>query len=190
MVKVGLIVLISYILIMKKIKKKLKISKNKYLSPKRENFCQELMVDENQTKAAIRAGFAVRSAEQQASRLMLNDKVKVRVEELRRLKVSRQERSADDLLKILWEDIETDLTDIISLEKVKHTVTDHYTGAEKDIITFGLLGKKGGILNNKCDLQLVVPGKNTDRIQEIHITVLHIIIEVIERILFPENYLD
>ncbi|MDP8268075.1 MAG: D-sedoheptulose 7-phosphate isomerase [Candidatus Tenebribacter davisii] len=61
--------------------------------------------------------------------------------------------------------------------------------AEKDMITFGLLGKEGGILNNKCNLQLVVPGKNTDRIQEIHITVLHIIIEIIERILFPENYL-
>lgn len=62
--------------------------------------------------------------------------------------------------------------------------------AEKKMITFGLLGKDGGKLNGKCDLQIIAPGKTTDRIQEIHITVLHIIIETIERILFPSNYLD
>jgi len=62
--------------------------------------------------------------------------------------------------------------------------------AEKKMITFGLLGKDGGKLNGKCDLQIIAPGKTTDRIQEIHITVLHIIIETIERILFPGNYRD
>ncbi len=62
--------------------------------------------------------------------------------------------------------------------------------AEKKMITFGLLGKDGGKLNSKCDLQLIAPGKTTDRIQEIHIAVLHIIIETIERILFSNNYLD
>jgi D-sedoheptulose 7-phosphate isomerase len=54
--------------------------------------------------------------------------------------------------------------------------------------TFALLGKDGGKINGSCELQLIVPGKTTDRIQEIHIAVLHIIIETVERILFPENY--
>jgi len=62
--------------------------------------------------------------------------------------------------------------------------------AEMKMTTFGLLGQDGGKLNSICDLQLIAPGKTTDRIQEIHITVLHIIIETIERILFPSNYLD
>ena len=62
--------------------------------------------------------------------------------------------------------------------------------SNKKMIVFGLLGKNGGKLNNKCDLQLIAPGNTTDRIQEIHIAVLHIIIETIERILFPENYTD
>lgn len=62
--------------------------------------------------------------------------------------------------------------------------------SDRKMITFGLLGKNGGKLNNKCDLQLIAPGKTTDRIQEIHISVLHIIIETIERILFPDNYAD
>lgn len=61
---------------------------------------------------------------------------------------------------------------------------------EKKMISFGLLGKNGGKLNGKCDIQIIAPGKTTDRIQEIHIAVLHIIIETIERILFPNNYTD
>jgi len=55
--------------------------------------------------------------------------------------------------------------------------------------TFALLGKNGGKINGTCDFQLITPGKTTDRIQEIHIAVLHIIIETVERILFPKNYL-
>lgn len=61
---------------------------------------------------------------------------------------------------------------------------------DNKVITFGLLGKDGGELNEKCDLQIIATGKTTDRIQEIHIAVLHIIIETTERILFPENYTD
>ncbi len=54
--------------------------------------------------------------------------------------------------------------------------------------TIALLGKEGGLLKNVCDIELIVPGETTDRIQELHGIVLHIIIESVERILFPENY--
>ena len=59
---------------------------------------------------------------------------------------------------------------------------------EMGLSVFALLGKKGGKINGKCDFQIIAPGKTTDRIQEIHIAVLHIIIETVERIMFPENY--
>lgn len=59
---------------------------------------------------------------------------------------------------------------------------------EKEIKTITLLGKDGGKIAGKCQLEIIAPGKTTDRIQEIHICVLHIIIETVERILFPENY--
>ena len=58
----------------------------------------------------------------------------------------------------------------------------------KDMYVFGLLGKDGGQLSQQCDSCLIVPGKTADRIQEIHIKVLHILIEQVERIMFPENY--
>lgn len=51
-----------------------------------------------------------------------------------------------------------------------------------------LLGKDGGKLKGMCDYEFIVPGKTSDRIQEIHMMILHIIIEGVERILFPENY--
>ena len=50
---------------------------------KHERFCTEYIKDANGKQAAIRAGYAERSAEMQASRLLRKDKVKQRVAELR-----------------------------------------------------------------------------------------------------------
>ena len=52
----------------------------------------------------------------------------------------------------------------------------------------GLLGRDGGRLKGACDHAIVVPGTTSDRIQEVHIKVLHIAIEAVERTLFPANY--
>lgn len=51
-----------------------------------------------------------------------------------------------------------------------------------------LLGKDGGRLKGMCDYEFIIPGKTSDRVQEIHMMILHIIIEGVERIMFPENY--
>ncbi len=60
---------------------------------------------------------------------------------------------------------------------------------ELEITTVGLLGKGGGEMLEKVDIPIVVPEANSsDRIQEVHIKVLHIVIEAVERELFPENY--
>lgn len=54
--------------------------------------------------------------------------------------------------------------------------------------TVALLGKDGGKLKGMCDYEFIIPGETSDRIQEIHMMILHIIIEGVERIMFPENY--
>jgi len=59
---------------------------------------------------------------------------------------------------------------------------------EKGLKTVGILGKDGGKMKGMCDYEFIVPGETTDRIQEVHMMILHIIIEGVERILFPENY--
>jgi D-sedoheptulose 7-phosphate isomerase len=59
----------------------------------------------------------------------------------------------------------------------------------KGIRTVGLLGKGGGELAARVDIPIVVPRAQTsDRIQELHIKILHVAIEAVERELFPGNY--
>ncbi len=57
------------------------------------------------------------------------------------------------------------------------------------VTTVGLLGKGGGKMRDQVDIPIVVPSATTsDRIQELHIKILHITIEAVERRLFPDNY--
>lgn len=59
----------------------------------------------------------------------------------------------------------------------------------RGIHVVGLLGKGGGQLKDAVDVSIVVPRATTsDRIQELHIKVIHIVIEAVERALFPGNY--
>jgi D-sedoheptulose 7-phosphate isomerase len=59
----------------------------------------------------------------------------------------------------------------------------------REIHTVGLLGKGGGKLARLVEIPIIVPRAETsDRIQEVHIKVLHIVIEAVERALFPANY--
>lgn len=59
----------------------------------------------------------------------------------------------------------------------------------KGLTSVGLLGKGGGELAARVDVAIVVPRAQTsDRIQEVHIKVLHTVIETVERELFPGNY--
>lgn len=53
------------------------------LNPKQERFCAEFLVDMNGKQAAIRAGYSAKTAEVQASRLLSNAKVALRLNALR-----------------------------------------------------------------------------------------------------------
>ena len=58
----------------------------------------------------------------------------------------------------------------------------------KGLKTIALLGRDGGKLKSMVDLPIVVPATTSDRIQEVHIKLVHIAIETVERKLFPELY--
>ena len=59
------------------------------------------------------------------------------------------------------------------------------TARSMGLDTVGLLGRDGGTLKSTCATSIVVPGKTSDRIQEVHITIVHLLIELIEKRLFP-----
>ncbi len=50
----------------------------------------------------------------------------------------------------------------------------------KGMSIIGLTGNAGGKMKNGCDINLIVPSANTPRIQESHITIIHIICELVE----------
>jgi D-sedoheptulose 7-phosphate isomerase len=53
----------------------------------------------------------------------------------------------------------------------------------------GLSGSAGSFLEGLCDVCICAPGgRYADRVQEMHIKIIHIMIELIERQMFPENY--
>lgn len=58
----------------------------------------------------------------------------------------------------------------------------------KGMHVVGLLGKDGGKLKDMVTVPIIVPCPITDRVQEVHIKIIHIFIEGIERRIFPENY--
>ncbi|MBK9333277.1 MAG: D-sedoheptulose 7-phosphate isomerase [Ignavibacteria bacterium] len=56
---------------------------------------------------------------------------------------------------------------------------------DKGMKVIGLLGKNnGGKLKDICDVAIIIPSENTQRIQEGHITVGHILCEITERELY------
>ncbi len=54
---------------------------------------------------------------------------------------------------------------------------------ERGMTTIGLTGATGGLLVGHVDVCLCVPSQNTARIQEVHITVAHVVCEIVERTL-------
>jgi len=56
---------------------------------------------------------------------------------------------------------------------------------EKNIKSIGFLGNGGGECLKKVNIPVIVPSDNTQRIQETHLTLGHILLELIERELYP-----
>jgi D-sedoheptulose 7-phosphate isomerase len=59
--------------------------------------------------------------------------------------------------------------------------------ADKGCRTVALLGKDGGTIKNVAELSLIIPSHDTPRVQEGHITIIHIVCDLLERALFPQN---
>jgi D-sedoheptulose 7-phosphate isomerase len=61
------------------------------------------------------------------------------------------------------------------------------TAKNKGMHTIGFLGGTGGKLKSEVEHAVTIPSKNTQRIQEGHITAAHIICELVERELYQKS---
>ncbi len=57
----------------------------------------------------------------------------------------------------------------------------------KGIATLAMLGKDGGTLARGCDFEWIVPSSRSERIQEIHLIIVHTLVDLIEQKLFPKS---
>jgi D-sedoheptulose 7-phosphate isomerase len=78
----------------------------------------------------------------------------------------------------------------LSTSGTSPSILNAATGARAlGVKTIGLTGRAGSPLTELADVVICTPGGSyADRVQELHIKVLHILIELIERHFFPENY--
>lgn len=71
--------------------------------------------------------------------------------------------------------------------KSKNILKAIATAKEKNMLTIGMTGEKGGKMEKLCDYLIKIPSKDTPRIQEAHILVGHIICELVEAELFGKG---
>lgn len=59
---------------------------------------------------------------------------------------------------------------------------------ELGLSTLALSGRDGGPVAAAAELALIVPSRNTPRIQEVHITIGHVLCDLVDFILYPEKF--
>jgi len=71
----------------------------------------------------------------------------------------------------------------------RNVVAAAQAAKELDMRVIALTGRAGSALVDLSDIAIVTPGgRFADRVQELHIKVIHILIELVERRLAPTNY--
>lgn len=92
------------------------MNNEKKLTDKQKRFCEEYIVDLNATQAAIRAGYAVKTARSQGQRLLTNVDIQAYISELRDKQSRRTEITADRVLEELAAIAFSDRTEIAYIE--------------------------------------------------------------------------
>ena len=151
------------------------------LSEQRQRFVDEYLIDLNGTQAAIRAGYSVKTAQEQSSRLLSNvmvqEAISIAMAERSKRTGVNQDRVVLELAKIAF----VKMTDIVDSQgRIKNTATDDdlaciesvkYKESESDtgssverevkispkLKALELLGKHLGMWNDKLDVNIIQP---------------------------------
>ena len=94
------------------------------LTAKQNRFCEEYMIDLNATQAAIRAGYSVKTANEQGSRLLANVSVQREIERLKAERSRRTGITSDRVLQELAKIAFVDPATVIDLDTMTVISTD------------------------------------------------------------------
>lgn len=151
------------------------------LSDQRKRFVEEYLIDLNGTQAAIRAGYSVKTAQEQASRLLSNVMVQEAVSKAMAARSKRtgvnQDRVVLELAKIAFVKM-TDIVDsngrikegaadddLSCIESIKYKESDNEFGGSVErevkiaskLKALELLGKHLGMWNERMNVNLNLP---------------------------------
>lgn len=152
------------------------------LSEQRQRFVEEYLIDLNGTQAAIRAGYSVKTAQEQSSRLLSNVMVQEAISKAMAARSKRtgvnQDRVVLELARIAFVNIEdvvdTDTgkilpnatrDDLACVEGIKYKESDNQYGGSVErevkvaskLKALELLGKHLGMWNDKLDVNITQP---------------------------------
>ena len=99
---------------------------------------------------------------------------------------------SDDIFKRVFSALSTQddvLLAITTSGNSKNIIETLSLARKKGVYSLGFLGNGGGEALEYCDSAFVVPGKNTARIQESHITAGHALLQYVEDLLLESGWL-
>ena len=128
------------------------------LTPRQERFVEEYLVDLNATKAAARAGYSERTANEQGARLLVNVSVQKAIQEAKQSRATKIAVNAEDVLRGVIE-----VTMLAREEGDFKTALKGYElqgkhiGMWRDKVEQEISGPGGGPVEEKLVIQLVRP---------------------------------
>ncbi|AEZ50846.1 terminase small subunit [Burkholderia phage DC1] len=87
------------------------------ITPKQQAFVDEYLIDLNATKAAIRAGYSPKTAQEQSSRLLSKPHVQAAIAEAKARRAERTEIDQDRIVRELWNVLTADANGLIEYRR-------------------------------------------------------------------------
>lgn len=106
------------------------------LTAKQQRFVDEYLIDLNATQAAIRAGYSANTAEQQASRLLTNVKVRAYLAERQSARAGRVEITQDMVLKELAKIGFSDIRKVVRWGETQVRMVDGEDDGPEDMVPY------------------------------------------------------
>jgi len=119
------------------------------MTPKKEKFCREYIIDLNATQAAIRAGYSKKTASSQGERLLRNVEISKRIEELKTEQQDRLQVKADDVIKEMARIALLDVADVIDDDGCLMSIKDIPIDSRKAIASIEVTEEYEGTGKNR-----------------------------------------
>lgn len=144
----------------------------KKLNDRQMKFCKEFAASGNTYQAAIAAGYSENYSKGNAAKLLENERIKAVLNELYREHDNELIADGDELKKKLTEIIRMELqekvvvTEFIKTGQSKARLIDKHPSIKNVLKAIELLGRMGGMFNDKLHLDGDVPVVISDDLEE------------------------